>query len=651
MVLPRANKASAVRALVFVHDLVAAALAYQIAIVFRLGFEPVDAHLIGSLCFMAVAAACGLAFGINRGLWRYASVADLEAIIKTATVAVLLFALLHFLVNRLDSVPRSVILMAWPLLIGLLSGSRIAYRLHRARRARKSDARERMKHVILVGLSEDAEAFIKAASERSDMPYGIVGIIDERGRRMGLSLRGVEVLGDLRGLEDVIERQHMGDEPIDGIIISKQSIMEDTATLDRLHEVASRAKIELLRLPAADVLRTDHVNTRELKPLRIELRDLLPRVTVALDAEPIRRLVEGARVLVTGSGGSIGSELCRQLVAMRPASIVLVDASEYLLYLVTNELERLGGSVKIVSRIGNVRDRRQMFSLFEECRPQLVFHAAALKHVPIVEHQPLEGLATNVIGTRNIADASVRVAASAMIVVSTDKAVNPTNLMGASKRMAEVYCQSLDLTSKTKFVTVRFGNVLGSAGSVVPLFEDQIRSGGPLTVTHPEIERFFMTIPEAVQLILHAMNEAVSSDEVSRGRIFVLDMGKPVKIVDIARKMIQLAGLRPDVDVQIKFVGLRPGEKLYEELFDPRETLVATRVPSLLAASPLVRLDQKAIDDSLNELVTAIGDDDLGRALSIVARMVPEYTPGPLMSRKSESPARQPLQVIKGAKA
>jgi O-antigen biosynthesis protein WbqV len=236
-------------------------------------------------------------------------------------------------------------------------------------------------------------------------------------------------------------------------------------------------------------------------------------------------------------------------------------------------------------------------------------------------------------------------------VVSTDKAVNPTNLMGASKRMAEVYCQSLDLTSKTKFVTVRFGNVLGSAGSVVPLFEDQIRSGGPLTVTHPEIERFFMTIPEAVQLILHAMNEAVSSDEVSRGRIFVLDMGKPVKIVDIARKMIQLAGLRPDVDVQIKFVGLRPGEKLYEELFDPRETLVATRVPSLLAASPLVRLDQKAIDDSLNELVTAIGDDDLGRALSIVARMVPEYTPGPLMSRKSESPARQPLQVIKGAKA
>lgn len=289
-----------------------------------------------------------------------------------------------------------------------------------------------------------------------------------------------------------------------------------------------------------------------------------------------------------------------------------------------------------------------MFALFEEGRPEIVFHAAALKHVPIVESQPLEGLATNVIGTRNIADAAAHVGARAMVMVSTDKAINPTNVMGASKRMAEAYCQALDLSLSTHFVAVRFGNVLGSTGSVVPLFEKQIREGGPLTVTHPEIERYFMTIPEAVQLILHATSHGVSARSTQRGRIFVLDMGKPVKVVEIARKMIRLAGFEPDIDIKIEFIGLRPGEKLYEELFNERETLVATGIPGVLMVSPRQILDRQSIVHSIDELDSYIQGGDLANGLRIVDRVVPEYTQDPRLSRRLE---RSALQVIAGSRS
>lgn len=649
------NRSNAIRVAVFIHDILAAGIAFLMAIALRLGPEAIPFHLYSALWFAILSGVAGAMVGLNSGIWRYASIADVEAIVKTATITVILFAGTLFLFNRLDNVPRASILMSWPLVIGLLSGSRIAYRLHRNRRARNSGDRRSDRNLLLVGLSEATESFVKAVSERSDLPYRIVGLIDERGRRTGFSLRGVKVLGDLSSLSETISILARRDIQVHGIVVAKSSLFHDKSALNAISQAAQRAKVELLRLPEFGQLKLDEASAKALEPRPIVLRDLLPRPPVSLDAAPIRRMITGSSVLVTGAGGSIGSELCRQLHALGPERIILVDSSEYLLYVINTELERLGGGVKIVSRLGNVRDRKRMFALFEECRPSFVFHAAALKHVPIVESQPLEGLATNVLGTRNVADAAHHIGAQAMVMVSTDKAVNPTNVMGATKRMAETYCQALDMTSRTRFVTVRFGNVLGSAGSVVPLFEKQIRSGGPLTVTHPEIERYFMTIPEAVQLILHATSHGVTSDERERGRIFVLDMGTPVKIVDIARKMIRLAGFEPDKDIKIEFIGLRPGEKLYEELFDQLEQLEPTSISGVLMASPRQNLDVPALSQIFDELSTLIEDSDLVQSLGLLRGVVTEYQQDPRLSRRLEQGRVTPLQplslqVISGTK-
>ena len=325
------------------------------------------------------------------------------------------------------------------------------------------------------------------------------------------------------------------------------------------------------------------------------------------------------------------------MLSLKPKRLILVDSSEYLLYAIDSELGLTSAATEIVPRLGNVRNRNQIRAIFDELRPEIVFHAAALKHVPLVENQPLEGLNTNVLGTRNVADAALAVDAKAMVLISTDKAVNPTNIMGASKRMAEAYCQSLDVVGGTHFVTVRFGNVLGSAGSVVPLFEKQIRAGGPVTITHPEIERYFMTIPEASQLVLHATTFGVGSSN-ERGRIFVLDMGLPVKIIDVAKKMIRLAGLEPDKDIAIEVIGLRPGEKLHEELFRSTEQLVATNAEGVLSAAPRRMFDQAAISAMFDELATDIENGDLSSGLRIVKRLVPEYVADERLARHFNSP-------------
>lgn len=348
--------------------------------------------------------------------------------------------------------------------------------------------------------------------------------------------------------------------------------------------VAANFHLKLLRLPNISALSL--VDGKELiTPRPVKLEDLLSRPQKELNATSLIELARNATVLVTGAGGSIGSELCRQVLALGPRRLILVDNSEFLLFTIEQELRSKANSTILSGRLCDVRDRNRITRLIDETRPDLVLHAAALKHVPMVEEQPLEGLLTNVIGTRNVADACMKNAVRSMIMVSTDKAVNPTNVMGASKRLAEMYCQSLDLERATRFVTVRFGNVLGSAGSVVPIFERQIAEGGPVTVTHPDIERFFMTIPEAVSLILHATGHAMH-DQTERGGIFVLDMGKPVKIADMAHKLIQLSGLRPNVDIKIVYTGLRSGEKLYEELFTDSEVLLETSLPSVKQARP-----------------------------------------------------------------
>ena len=342
------------------------------------------------------------------------------------------------------------------------------------------------------------------------------------------------------------------------------------------------------------------------------------------DLESVAELINGKVVLATGAGGSIGSELCRQIAMFGPSLLAISDSSEFHLYLLDTELRERHPNLRIVTRIVDVRDNARVSKLFEEVRPAVVFHAAALKHVPLVESNPLEGIKTNLIGTRNVADATLRSEASTFVMISTDKAVNPTNIMGATKRAAEAYCQSLDVVSeKTRFKTVRFGNVLGSNGSVVPRFQEQIAAGGPVTVTHPNMVRFFMTIPEAVRLVLHASAHALRRQS-DRGKIMVLDMGEPVRIADLAERMIQLAGFKPRTDIEIVFTGLRPGEKLYEELFDPSEVQDGRTDEGYVVASPRV-IDKGLLHRTLSGIEVAAAKENSVRAVELLSHIVPEY--------------------------
>ncbi|MCR6629402.1 MAG: polysaccharide biosynthesis protein [Magnetospirillum sp.] len=387
-----------------------------------------------------------------------------------------------------------------------------------------------------------------------------------------------------------------------------------------LVDVTAELGLALARLPRMTDF-NDPQQRLQINPIAVE--DLLGRAQVVLDRSGPVGMAKGRRVLVTGAGGSIGSELVRQLADLEPARLILVEASEYALYTIDMELAERFPAVDRRAVIANVRDRAVIDALFAEEKPELVFHAAALKHVPLVEDNPVEGVRTNTFGSRNIADACIAAGVAAMVMISTDKAVNPTNVMGATKRLAESYCQALDLEGRgTRFITVRFGNVLGSTGSVVPRFQAQLRAGGPITVTHPEMERFFMTIREAVELVLQASALGISQHD--EGKIYVLDMGKPVKIVDLARQMIRLAGLRPDKDVAIEFTGLRPGEKLFEEIFHGGEQPVPTRQDGILLASPrLVQLDE--FRAGLAALEDACRHRDEGTTLALVKRLVPEF--------------------------
>jgi O-antigen biosynthesis protein WbqV len=366
--------------------------------------------------------------------------------------------------------------------------------------------------------------------------------------------------------------------------------------------------------------------TEKVQP--IEIADLLGRPEIRTDNAAIISMIRGKRVLVTGAGGSIGSELCRQIASLKPAELITADFGEFNLYSIDKELSEKFPNIPRKTALFDVRDAEMVSFWFNEARPEIVFHAAALKHVPLVEDHPLEGVKTNVFGTIHIAEACVKYNVAAMVTISTDKAVNPSNAMGATKRLAESYCQGLDQLSHdqitTNFVTVRFGNVLGSAGSVVPLFQRQIEEGGPVTVTHPDIKRYFMTIPEAVTLVLQAGARGMRSDR-RRGGIYVLDMGQPVKIIDLARHMIQLSGLRPGLDIQIKVMGLRPGEKLYEEVVHNDESLVSSGDDPVMQIVPRTT-DLTILRQQVSELRQACATKDFERVMRLLKVSVPEFS-------------------------
>ena len=591
------------KAVAFAHDGVMASLAFGIALVLRVGdeaFTPeyASALLAATLIFTAIAVPIFYLFRLHRQAWRYASLTDLVMITKAVTLAVLTFLLAMFFLNRLDNVPRSVPVIQWGVLILLLGGPRFADRWLRAHWTNWTSGKSRLRSipVLVLGTGDEAQLFLRAIATGYAPLYRAVGVLDTSDELVGRSIHGVPVLGQVTDLPAVMARLAKRRLKPQRLIVTGAAERLDGAAKAELFERAHQFGLTPARLPRlTEFKQADDRRRFELQPIALE--DLLGRPQVALDHGAIAGLIRGRRVLITGAGGSIGSELTRQIAALAPAQLILVESSEFNLYRIDLELgERLSPGLPAVPLLCDVRDQERVNQIFARYRPEVVFHAAAFKHVPLVEANPAEGVLTNTLGTRNVADAAWAHRAVAMVLISTDKAVNPTSFMGASKRLAEYYCQALDLASprppggttagaRTRFITVRFGNVLGSSGSVVPLFQRQLAQGGPLTVTHPEIKRYFMTIPESVGLILQASTYGLAQSE-ERGRILVLDMGEPIKIVDIAAQVIRLAGLEPERDIRIEFTGLRPGEKLYEELFDATETPVPTSAPGVLAAMP-----------------------------------------------------------------
>jgi FlaA1/EpsC-like NDP-sugar epimerase len=616
--------------LTFAHDVAMAMAAFWLALYLRVG-DGIFAYaprlmLMYALGFVGVAAVVFLATGLYRGIWRYASLPDMFNIIRAVTLTVVIYLPVMFVVLRLEGLPRSTLPIDWLVLIALLAGPRIAYRLFKDRGLDHilEHGRTRAVPVLLISAREGADTFIRETTRDPNSVYRVVGVVGDTESRVGREIYGVPVLGTLDSLEAVVDRLDRRGQRPQRLVLAGQRV--DTAEIARLLDRATALAIPLARLPRPTELRQNlSADGGPIEPIALE--DLLGRPQAVLDRAAMARLVEGRRILVTGAGGTIGSELSRQIAALQPAALTLLDNGEFGLYAIDAELRERWPGLAIRPMLGDVRERARLEAAIAGEAPQIVFHAAALKHVPMVEANPLEGLLTNVVGTRNVAEAARAHDVPLVVMISTDKAVNPTSVMGAAKRLAESYCQALDLDEArrhedgTRFVTVRFGNVLGSTGSVVPLFTRQLAAGGPLTVTDPEVSRFFMTVREAVELVLEASAAEMAE---ARGKIVVLDMGTPVKIVDLARQMIRLAGLRPDHDIRITFTGLRPGEKLHEQLFHDAEVPVPTGNPSLrLAASRTA--DYAVLARSIDELEKEARAGDTGRALALLQRLVPEY--------------------------
>ncbi len=628
---------------VFGHDVVMAALSFVVSLYLRVGSDwplhfPPATLVLATVVFTLIAALMFLLTDLYRGVWRYASLADLQAIARAATLTVVAFLVVLFVWTRLEPMPRSVPFINWLVLMALLGGPRFLYRAAKDRRMdlRLEAGAGRKIPVLVVGAGHEAELFIRALRSEPQRIYEMLGILAEKRKRVGQHIHGVPVLGTANDLAAVTAALRTGGRRPERLILAGDGL--EGAKIRSLLDESAALGMTLSRLPRLTEFKSGVVDRIELRPVAVE--DLLGRPQTPLDRDSMRAMIAGRRVAVTGAGGSIGSELVRQISDFAPAELTLIEQSEFNLYAIEAEVADRHGGLRSPAVLADVRDATAVRRLFRRCRPELVFHAAALKHVPLVEANPFEGVKTNVFGTIAVADACVEIGAAAMVLISTDKAVNPTSVMGATKRIAERYCQALDLcrrrgAEETRFVAVRFGNVLGSTGSVVPLFERQLAAGGPLTVTHPDMKRYFMTTREAVELVLQASALGLGSD--TEGKIFVLEMGEPVRILDLARQMIRLAGRTPDVDVRIDFIGVRPGEKLAEELFQGDEALVPTACDGILLAAPApAALDE--LRPALDALAGACADADHARLKGLIRKLVPEYrSPGEPRARAASA--------------
>jgi FlaA1/EpsC-like NDP-sugar epimerase len=589
------------------HDVLAAALAWCIAYLLRFNFDIPAEYLemmLQSLPWVvALQTAVFLYFGLYRGIWRYASLPDLKRIVLAVAVAAAVLTALFFMLRV--GVPRSVLVLD-PLLLAMgMAGSRLAYRMSKERRVSVLLPAER-EPVLVLGAGEAGASLVAELALSRELR--VVGVLDDDRLKRGRQIHGVSILGAFDELPRWREELSVGK-----AIIALPSASHQVRR--KVVDICQQAEVQPLTVPSFDDLLSGKVTVSQIR--KVELDDLLGRDPVTLDVTGLSDWISGRTVMVTGAGGSIGAEICRQLLRFRPKSLVLLEQNEHALYLVEQELPRLAPHTLFVWGIGDVKNRERVEQLMSLHRPSVLFHAAAYKHVPLMEEENAwQALTNNVSGTRVLAESAVKLGVEKFVFVSTDKAVNPTNVMGASKRLAELVCQGLQRPAGTRFVLVRFGNVLGSTGSVVPKFRAQIAAGGPVTVTHPEIRRYFMSIAEAAQLVLQAglMGKG--------GEIFVLEMGEPVKIADLARDLIRLSGFSEE-EIRIEYTGLRPGEKLYEELLATDENSLPTPHPKLRIAK--ARSENRVWLDGLLgwlERPAPASSDEIKRQL---ARWVPEY--------------------------
>ena len=591
------------RIAVVLHDLLVTAIAWWIAKWLRYALRPDEIVSFQLLEFPVVLLVQGAIFrwtGLYRSVWRFASLPDLWNIVRAAVIGALSIGLCLFLYNRLLGVPRSVLLLYPGLLALFLGAPRLIYRyLKDGRNELLKD--QKVKRVLIVGADRAGEVLSRDLSR--DNRYTVVGFVDDKPGLRGASINGRPVLGRFDQLAELVPAA-----AVDMLLIALPSA--STAEMRRVVALCDTTDLPYRTVPRLEDVVAGRAFMNQIKEVAIE--DLLGRDAVELDWTAIRETLSGRRVLVTGGGGSIGSELCRQVARLGAQALTVVELSEYNLYRISQELRADFPELILESVLANCGDQTAMRKVFAEAQPQVVFHAAAYKHVPMLQAQLRAAFCNNVLGTRTVADAACAVGVTCFVLISTDKAVNPTSVMGACKRVAEIYCQNLNAQTDTNFMTVRFGNVLDSAGSVVPLFRRQIREGGPVTVTHPEISRYFMTIPEACQLILQTASIGKG------GEIFALDMGEPVKIRDLAEQMIRLAGKKPGSEIPIVYTGLRSGEKLFEELFHPLENYSATEHVKIFLAQHR-EVSWELLQALLNKTVDAVdtfNEEELRRCVS-----------------------------------
>jgi FlaA1/EpsC-like NDP-sugar epimerase len=571
------------------------------------------------LFFLLVKLPVFAAFKQYRGWWRYVGISDLHGIVRASLISTCIIVALWLAAGRFEPIrahlppglerPAEGVCIADMLAtILMLGGLRIVIRLY-YESIRTAEA-GRLKRFLIVGAGNAGEALLREIFRMSVAQYDVIGFIDDDPAKKGTHIHGIPVLGTVEELPKICE-----DHRIEEIAIAMPSA--SPGQLRRVIQVCEGAKVRFRTVPSITDIASGKLRVSQIRD--VDINDLLGREAVQLDLDLIETFARGKTILVTGAGGSIGSEMCRQVCQFGPKLLLLVEQAENPLFYIERELSRQFPAVRITAVVCNITDKARVAGLFQTYKPQVVIHAAAHKHVPLMELNAAEAVKNNILGTQIVADVADKCGTSNFVMISTDKAVNPTSIMGSSKRVAEMYIQGLSRTSKTHFVTVRFGNVLGSDGSVVPIFKKQIAEGGPVTVTHPEMKRYFMTIPEASQLVLQAATMGKG------GEIFVLDMGEPVKIVDLARELITLSGFRPGEDIEMVFTGSRAGEKLFEELSIEGEDMQRTRHPKI-SIWKNIPMDRDRLRSGINELVAIAKSPNHTGIVQKIKELVPEYT-------------------------